>query len=67
LLLPVGMRDFDAFTELELAFFKRGDLLEQAVSIEAWEALELPEVEQRADDESEWEWEIALARARHAA
>ena len=69
LLHSVGMRDFDAagFTELELAFFKRGELLEQAASIEAWEALELSEPQAAEDDDLEWEWEIALARARHAA
>ena len=54
----MGMRhDFDAvgFTELELAFFKRGERLEEAASVEAWE------------DDDEWEWEIAIAAARQAA
>lgn len=57
MLHSVGMRDFDAvgFTELELAFFKRGELLEQATSLEAWE------------EDDDWEWELAIARARHAA
>ena len=58
MLHPVGMRhDFDAvgFTELELAFFKRGERLEEAASVEAWE------------DDDEWEWEIAIAAARQAA
>lgn len=59
-MLPgVGMRDFDAigFTELELAFFKRGERLAQAPSVEAWED----------EDDDEWEWELAIAAARQAA
>ena len=39
----------------ELAFFKRGERLEEAASVEAWE------------DDDEWEWEIAIAAARQAA
>jgi hypothetical protein len=65
------MRDIEAFTDLELAFFRAGDLLEQASSIEAWEdmtALPLPAVlHDDSNDEDDWEWEIAIARARHAA
>jgi len=63
------MRDTEAFTDLELAFFRAGELLEQG-GVESWEdlaSLPIPAVLKQDVDEDEWEWEIAIARARVAA